>query len=235
MTTWSLYFKSTGDRMVTGKEDIMPTNVFIELSEEKRENIIKVSIAEFSKYGYSNSSTNRIVQDAGISKGSLFKYFKSKEELFFYILDFVTQELIMSLSQKISILPKDLFERIIRYSELEFAWYIKHPIECKLITFAFTKSDTSIYREIEVRYHLKEQDIYYKLLEDIDTSMLKWDKKKTFDILKWFLKGFNEDFMTHIQEQDNLDISKLQHEYVKCISEHITILKYGLIYEKNER
>jgi hypothetical protein len=65
--------------------------------------------------------------------------------------------------------------------------------------------------------------------------MLKWGKKKTVDILKWFLKGFNEDFMTHIQEQDKSDISKLQHEYVKSLSEYITILKYSLINEKNER
>lgn len=212
----------------------MPTNVFIELSEEKRENIIKVSIAEFSKYGYANSSTNRIVQNAGISKGSLFKYFKSKDELFFYILDFVTQELINSLTQEITALPRDLFERIIRYSELEFTWYVKHPNEFKLITLAFTKNDTAIYQKTEVRYRLKEQDIYYKLLEDIDTSILKWDKEKTAAVLKWFLKGFNEDFMTHIQEQDNSDISKLQYEYVKSISEYIKILKYGLIDEKKE-
>lgn len=60
-------------------------------------------------------------------------------------------------------------------------------------------------------------------------------QKKTVDILKWFLKGFNEDFVTHIHDQDNSDISKLQHNYVKSISEHMTIIKYGLIYEKNER
>lgn len=213
----------------------MPTNVFIELSEEKRENIVKVSIAEFSKYGYENSSTNRIVQDAGISKGSLFKYFISKDELFFYILDFVTQELMTSLVQEISTLPKGLFERIIRYSELEFAWYVKHPNECKLITTAFTKSDTAIYQKIEARYSLKGQDIYYKLLEDIDTSVLKWDKKKTVDILKWFLKGFNENFMSYVQEQNNSDINKLQHEYTKELVEYINILKCGLLIEKNER
>lgn len=219
--------------MVTVEEITMPTTVFNELSEEKRENIINVCIAEFSKYGYENSSTNRIVQHAGISKGSLFKYFKSKEELFFYILDFVTQELIISLAQEITALPKDLFERIIRYSELEFTWYVKHPNECKLITASFTKSDTAIYQKVETRYSLKGQDIYYKLLEDVDTSMLKCDKKATVEIMKWLLKGFNETFMAQIQEQDHSDMNGMQHKYVKNLSEYITILKYGLIDEKN--
>lgn len=213
----------------------MPTTVFIELSEEKRENIIKVCIAEFSKYGFENSSTNRIVKAAGISKGSLFKYFKSKEELFFYILDFVIQELNMSLAQEITALPKDLFERILRYSELEFTWYIKHPNECKLITASFTKTDTAIYQKVETRYSLKGQDIYYKLLEDIDTSMLKYNKKVTIDIMKWVLKGFNENFLAQIQGQYHSDMNKLQHEYVRNLSEYITILKHGLVDEKNER
>lgn len=213
----------------------MPTNVFTELSEEKRENIIKVSIAEFSKYGYESSSTNRIVQNACISKGSLFKYFKNKEELFFYILDVVTQEFILNLAQNIPLLPKDVFDRIIRYSELEFTWYVKHPNEYKLITTVFTKCDSAIYQKVEAQYSLKGQDIYYKLLEDIDTSMFKWDKQMTVDILKWFLKGFNEDFMAHIQEQVKSDVSELQHKYVKSLSEHITILKHGLVREKNGR
>lgn len=213
----------------------MPTNMFVELSEEKRKKIIGVAIAEFSKYGYENSSTNRIVQDAGISKGSLFKYFKNKDELFFYILDFVTQELIASLAQVIPVLPKGLFERIVKYSELEFTWYVKHPIECKLIATAFTKSDTYIYQKVETRYSLKGQDIYYKLLEDIDTSILKWDKKKTVDILKWFLKGFNEDFMAYVQAKETLNIGRIQQEYSKRLADYIAILKRGLIAQKNER
>ena len=212
----------------------MPTNIFIELSEKKRAKIIEVSTSEFSKYGYANSSTNRIVQNAGISKGSLFKYFENKEKLYFYILDCVTQELMSYLEQETSDLPKELFERIIKYSELEFSWYVKNPDKCKLIISAFTRNDTAIYQKIEMRYGLKGQDIYYKLLEDMDISMLKGDKQKTVDILKWFLKGFNEDFIAHIQIQDDTNIDSLQHEYVKSLTDHIKILKCGIISEKNE-
>lgn len=57
----------------------MPTNMFLELNIEKRTKIIVICITEFSKYGYENNSTNRIVQKANISKGSLFKYFKNKD------------------------------------------------------------------------------------------------------------------------------------------------------------
>lgn len=207
----------------------MPTNMFLELNEEKRAKIIEICITEFSIYGYENSSTNRIVRNANISKGSLFKYFKNKDELYFYVLDFVIQELMASLSHEIALLPKGLFERIIKYSELEFAWYVKHPQKCKMIVAAFTKTDTEIYQRVEARYGLEGQHIYYELLKDIDISNLKCEQKKAFDILKWFLNGFNQDFLSRIQIQDNTNINDIQQEYAKALTNYIEILKYGLI------
>lgn len=57
-------------------------------------------VSEFAEYGYENSSTNRIVKKAGISKGSLFKYFPTKEDFYFYVLDEITAELNSSLEEK---------------------------------------------------------------------------------------------------------------------------------------
>ena len=45
-------------------------------------------MAEFARYGYEQASTNRIVQAAGIGKGMLFHYFKSKLDLFRYLVDY---------------------------------------------------------------------------------------------------------------------------------------------------
>lgn len=66
----------------------MPTNQFLNLGAEKKNNIIQVSIAEFAQNGFVNASTNRIVKECGISKGSLFKYFESKEDLYFFCIGY---------------------------------------------------------------------------------------------------------------------------------------------------
>lgn len=215
-------------------EETMPTKMFFDLSEEKREKIIEVCITEFSQHDYENSSTNRIIQNAGISKGSLFKYFQSKEELYFYILDTVSMEFITDLRKDIAKLPLDLFERIIKYSELEFIWYILHPDKCKLIIAAFSKNDNALHQKIKDRYNFEELDIYYKTLENIDISTLKWDKQKTVDILKWFLLGFKKEFIFHIQSEDFSDIELIRRKYIKQLTDYMTILKFGLIKEKNE-
>ena len=54
---------------------------FQSLETEKRERIINAALKEFAKNGYDKASTNDIVKEAEISKGSLFNYFNSKNEI----------------------------------------------------------------------------------------------------------------------------------------------------------
>ncbi|MCC0708554.1 TetR/AcrR family transcriptional regulator [Clostridioides sp. ES-S-0190-01] len=206
----------------------MPTKLFFELNEDKQRNIISVGISEFATYGYTNSSTNRIVKSSGISKGSLFKYFSTKEELYFFILDTVTADFIESLEKKTIAISPELFQRIIEYSALEFSWYIQNPEKAKLLIGAFTRSDTEIYQKTIERYSIKEFDVYDNLVKDIDLSNFRWHKQKTIDILKWFLKGFNDSFLVSTQI-DNYSFEHIQNEYVKSLTEYLEILKMGLL------
>ncbi len=89
----------------------MPTPLFLGLDSEKQHKIFMAGVSEFAEYGYENSSTNQIVKKAGISKGSLFKYFPTKEDFYFYVLDKIAAELITSLEEKINTLSTDLFHR----------------------------------------------------------------------------------------------------------------------------
>ena len=207
----------------------MPTSLFLGLSAEKRQTIFAAGVSEFAEYGYENSSTNRIVKKAAISKGSLFKYFPTKEDFYFYVLDEITAELISSLEEKVNTLSSDLFQRLMEYSVLEFSWYILNPEKSKMIVRAFTKSDTDIYKKTELKYGDRERDIFYWFLQDIDTTQFRWDREKTIEMIKWFLKGFNDDFLAKIQKQDYSDFKILEKEYVKKLSEYIEILKLGIV------
>lgn len=65
--------------------------MFENLEEEKKKRIINASLAEFSRKGFKDSSTNVIVSEAGISKGALFHYFGSKENLYQYLLTYSSE------------------------------------------------------------------------------------------------------------------------------------------------
>ena len=65
----------------------MPTQRFIHLSEDKQKRIIEASINEFARVPFEKVSINRIIQDAGISRGSFYQYFEDKRDLQEFMLE----------------------------------------------------------------------------------------------------------------------------------------------------
>ena len=70
----------------------MPKKTFHNLPTEKREKIINAAIAEFAEFGLENASTNRIVSNSGIAKGSFYQYFADKLDVFNHLMDVVARE-----------------------------------------------------------------------------------------------------------------------------------------------
>lgn len=70
----------------------MPKPTFLNLPEEKRRVIVNAAIEEFAEYGLENASTNRIVANSGIAKGSFYQYFEDKKDVFMHLLQLIEQE-----------------------------------------------------------------------------------------------------------------------------------------------
>lgn len=60
----------------------MPRPRFARLSDQKRERILEAAAKEFAAHGYAGASMNKILDDAGISKGAAYYYFDDKADLF---------------------------------------------------------------------------------------------------------------------------------------------------------
>ncbi|HMQ33615.1 MAG TPA: TetR/AcrR family transcriptional regulator [Chloroflexaceae bacterium] len=65
----------------------MPKPTFFNLPAAKREAIIALAVAEFAEHPYGVASLSRIVERAGIAKGSIYQYFAHKQELYLYTLE----------------------------------------------------------------------------------------------------------------------------------------------------
>lgn len=80
---WSNQPGLTGSRLESRP---MPKRRFDKLDPELRGRILKAAALEFGTHGYADASLNRIVEQAGISKGSMYYYFEDKEDLFSMVL-----------------------------------------------------------------------------------------------------------------------------------------------------
>ena len=63
----------------------MCPKVTSQYKQDIRERIVRSAISCFSKYGFDKSRMDDIAQTANISKGTVYLYFKSKEDLFYAI------------------------------------------------------------------------------------------------------------------------------------------------------
>lgn len=70
----------------------MTKETFLNLPEEKRKKIIDTSLEEFSKYPYDKASLSRIVEKAGIAKGSMYQYFKNKKDLYKHVINLIIEK-----------------------------------------------------------------------------------------------------------------------------------------------
>lgn len=75
----------------------MPSSQFMRLPADDQARIVRASLAAFAEDGYDLASTNRIVREAGISKGVLFKYFGDKEALFLHVVELETRDYLAGL------------------------------------------------------------------------------------------------------------------------------------------
>jgi AcrR family transcriptional regulator len=67
---------------------------FSKLPPERRQAILDVAAEEFAEHGFDSASYNRIIERAGISKGSAYYYFEGKEDLYATVLEPTVAELV---------------------------------------------------------------------------------------------------------------------------------------------
>ena len=118
------------------------------INAEKRERIINAALKEFARSGYEQASTNEIVKDAEISKGSLFNYFNSKKELYLFLLDYVTT-VIEEIYERVDWNETDLFIRMKQLGVVKFEIYKQHPYAFDFMNAASRETSSEVKPEIE--------------------------------------------------------------------------------------
>lgn len=83
-------------------------------AQERRNEILDVAEMLFSTKGFDNTSTNDILDEIGIARGTLYYHFKSKEDILDAMIDRITEQLM----RRATVIAKDksipVLERLIR-------------------------------------------------------------------------------------------------------------------------
>ena len=77
----------------------MPLKTFMNLDKERQKEIIDTCLKEFSLRNYNEVSLSKIIAKLGVAKGSFYRYFESKRDLYEYLIEYA-KELNIGLFEK---------------------------------------------------------------------------------------------------------------------------------------
>ncbi|MEO0896574.1 MAG: TetR/AcrR family transcriptional regulator [Bacteroidota bacterium] len=70
----------------------MPTETFENLDKDRKQRFIEAAFDEFISHDYDGASISRMVKKLGFGKGSVYRYFKDKKDLYFYLKELAEQK-----------------------------------------------------------------------------------------------------------------------------------------------
>jgi AcrR family transcriptional regulator len=149
------------------------TNRFDKLPSADQKIILNAARDEFSRKGYLLASTNVIVKDAGIPKGTLFYFFGNKKGLFLYLLDQAVSEYGKFVEENTAELSSDIFERLFYMVEIRLRFAAAKPHLYKFLTKALLNIPEELSEEMTKRFKTYSTGNRALMEKGLDTSRLR--------------------------------------------------------------
>ena len=191
-----------------------------------REVLIEASLNEFINYSYEKASLNRIIKNAGISKGTFYYHFKNKEDLYKHLLETGAKEkwdFINKYAQEnqADLTSMDLFDKFMYHAKSGTIYANKHPKYNKLGSMFAKEKGTSIYDTIIKEVGGDSTNTLKTMVHmayesgELDTT---YSEDFIFKILHSLFSNFDEIF------KDERELGKI----LTNLNEYVRFMKNGL-------
>ncbi|MDR3202866.1 MAG: TetR/AcrR family transcriptional regulator, partial [Bifidobacteriaceae bacterium] len=179
-------------------------DLFHSLDPAKRDRSFDAALAEFGAKGFKRASTNAIVERAGIGKGMLFYYFRSKAELFQFICEYTVEFVENEYFNKLVFESPDILERYRRLAEAKRRAQDKSPLIMSFAVSFFLPEN----RDFLPQYLSTSEDLrdrtHRELLEGADYSLFRDDipPDRILEYLDWLTKSYEDATTARISNSD---------------------------------
>lgn len=209
---------------------------FLSLDKEKQDRILDAAFQEFAEKGYKRASTNQIAKAAGIGKGTLFYYFKNKQNLFYDLIDVAFNIADDTYLSQINFEETDFFERLRQASELKWEVYRKQQYALSFMAQVFMNiNDYQLPDKLLEKRQQAEAVWGSVLTKNIDFSKFREDipQEKTFNYIRWTIEGYRTELEQTVK-MSGLGVltNESLEDYYEEFYDHLDTLK--MIYYKKE-
>ncbi|MGM0523991.1 MAG: TetR/AcrR family transcriptional regulator [Bacillota bacterium] len=181
------------------------TTTFHNIEPDKQQRIIEVAMKHFAEDGYKDASTNKMVKEAGIGKGMLFYYFKTKYDLYIYLVDYGLDVMEQEFFNQVDLSEGDFIERMYQIAKQKMHVFKHHP---HLMTFLqtvllYSKENQPLPPELIARYDVLVKEGMQKMYQNIDVSYFKeqMDAEKAMRLIEWSIGGYQQTLTEQLKQQ----------------------------------
>ena len=204
------------------------SDAFSKLDPAKQEQIRKVALREFAREGYERASTNNIVKEAGIAKGTLFYYFRNKQALFDYLVKYVINYVETEYLERVDFSEPDFLARYWKAAQIKLESYLCDKEAFEFLGAMYLRQENqTLLQQLDALY----QDAMGRMLSDLNTSLFRTDitVEYAMKIATWAMEGYQSELQARLQGQD---LSTLNMKpYWDEFSEFLQVLRI-LLYKK---
>ena len=203
---------------------------FERIPTEQKRLILAACLKEFAQNSYEQASTNAIVREAGIPKGTLFYFFGSKALLYLYLIDYAVGSYVKQVNSKVEELPSDLFERLMALGRLRMHFAVQEPLLYRFLFNAFLHTPEHIKAELAGRYREYALSSHQLLTQGLDTSKFKEDIEieKAIDLTSLVLEGILNRYAQQLSQGTPEQALALVEGLTLDVQEYFELLKSGI-------
>ncbi len=190
---------------------------FLNKEDQRKDRILEAALIEFSDKGYKKASTNTIVREAGVSKGLLFHYYKSKKDLYILLYSHANKAIEDEIDNEVNFADRDVLNRLYQATITSIEAYDKHPLFVKFLELNALVEDQDIIKATKRNSLEKRARIYTKIFNNIDYYLFNdtINIDRSLEVIKWTIDRITDDWklqhLTNMQtsafEQLSMDIS----------------------------
>jgi len=202
-----------------------------EKSFERKNELIEAALDEFTTKSYENASLNKIIKNAGISKGTFYYHFQDKQALYTFLLETVYKTELEFLNKRMEELAEDfegknIFEKLKLQIQIGAEFAITSPKYLRLTLMSMkeeeNKENKKIFENVNsFRVKTIETGIEQMITKAIEEGDLNERFSKDF-----IIKIMNHLFI-HYSEIFDVEAYYEMPRYLKDVNNFVDFLKYG--------
>lgn len=212
----------------------MPKETFYNLSEEKRQRIIKAAGKEFLRVPLTEAKIANIVTTAHIPRGSFYQYFDGLDDLYHYFFEIKLRGFQENFREEVVKNKGDLIEtwRQIAKHILEHVTKSKNAgLFQNAVLGLHNRGNQNIVEDLAILYHKKSQ--LSEEYEDVDFSLFKQENSiEDIEILRRIISGIIVQSATIYFAKKGTDEAVDLSQIMDQVNKQIDWLKYGTYKEK---